>query len=252
MELGIKGRRALVTGASQGIGRAVALLLAKEGAKVTVIARRDSELSAVVEEMGGEAAGHEAVVADLMEPGIPALVASETLERHGFVDIVINNVGGTLGHKDPVGPVEDWAKVWMYNMGIAVEINSVLAPEMIKKKWGRIVHISSISAVSVRGSTPYASAKAALNAYVLGVGRSLATEGIVMTAVMPGAITAPGGHWEKVEKEDPRKYNDFIRHHMAVGRLGTAEEIAPLTVFLCSDQVTFAQAAVMPLDGGTM
>jgi 3-oxoacyl-[acyl-carrier protein] reductase len=123
---------------------------------------------------------------------------------------------------------------------------------MIGQKWGRVVHISSISAESLRGSAPYGAAKAYLNAYVKGLGRAVAPSGVVVSAVMPGAIWAEGGHWDRMRKERPEVEPDFLRHHHAIGRLGTAEEIAPAVLFLASRHVTFAPAAIVPIDGGTM
>lgn len=252
MDLGIKGKRVLVTGASQGIGKAVALAFANEGCRVSVIARRENRLKELVKEMGVESKGHSYYAGDLMKKGEPAAAVNKLISKNGNFEIVVHNVGGTLSLKNPLALAEDWCRVWYHNVGIAIEINMLVVPSMQKQKWGRVIHISSISAESVRGSTPYAAAKAYLNAYVKGVGRSFAKDGIVFSAIMPGAIFAEGGHWDNIRKTNPEMEKDFLRHHHAIGRLGTPEEIASFAVFMASKHVTFAAASVIPVDGGTM
>jgi len=252
VDLGIAGQRVLITGASQGLGRVAAGDFAREGCRVAVVSRRADRLRSLVDEMGGEAAGHAMVAADLMTPGEPARAVQALTAAGGAFNIVIHSVGGTMALKDPLSPADAWAQVWRYNVGVAIEINNEIVPGMVARGYGRIVHVSSISATSVRGSTPYAAAKAYLNAYVTGVGRSLAPNGIVMSAVMPGAFESEGGHWGNIRKNNPAMMADFLRHHHAIGRLGTPEEISPFLLFMASRFVTFATAAVLAVDGGTM
>jgi len=259
MNLGIKGKKVLITGASQGIGKKIAFAFAKEGCKVSIIARREKKLKRVVEQMGGRKRGHDYFSIDLMEKRAPEKAVQELTKKNGYYDIVVHNVGGTLNVKDPLSPAEDWFKVVHFNVGISMEINRLLVPYMQKQKWGRIINISSISGVALRGSAPYGAAKAYFNAYTKVLGRALAKDGIVVSALMPGAINAPGGPWDENSphnKKDQeaffRKRSDFLRHHHAIGRLGTAEEIAPFAVFMASEQVSFASTSLIPIDGGTM
>ena len=258
MDLGIKDKRVLITGASQGIGRAIALEFSKEGCRVAVVARREKELKELVEEIGREEKRHTYFAVDLMKKAEPTRVVKE-LAKEGNFDIVVHNLGGTLGVKNPLATVEDWNKVWQLNVGIAIEMNALLIQPMKKQKWGRIIHISSISAETLRGSAAYGVAKAYVNAYTKVLGRAVAQDGIVVSALMPGAIYAKGGHWDEeseINSKDKenflKKREDFLRHHHAIGRLGTAEEIAPFAVFMASKYVTFAQTSIIPIDGGTM
>lgn len=252
MDFGIQNKRALVTASGQGIGEAVAIALAKEGVKISLTGRDESKLKNVLARIGGEKQGHDYIAADLLERGAPTDVAKECIQRHGVMDLIVHNVGGTLEVKDPLAPIEDWNRVWQFNVGIPVEMNSVLVPPLKAKGWGRIVHMSSISAVFLRGSVPYASAKAALNAYSIALARNLAPSGIVVSAIMPGAVYGKGGHWERLCAKAPEGAADFVKHHMALGRLGTPEEVAPFVVWLCSMQAVFASGALVPVDGGTM
>ncbi len=260
MDLGIKNKRVLITGASQGIGYTIAKAFANEGCRISLIARREEELQKIVEELGGKTAGHSYYAIDLMEPGAPTKAIQELTKKESQpFDIIIHNLGGTLNIKDLLAPTNDWQKVWQFNVGIAIEINNLLIPKMQEKKWGRIIHISSISAESLRGSAPYGAAKAYLNAYTKCLGRVVAQDNIVISALMPGAIYSEGGHWDEnaphniIDKEVFfKKRSDFLRHHHAIGRLGLAEEIAPFAVFMASNQVTFASGSIIPIDGGTM
>jgi 3-oxoacyl-[acyl-carrier protein] reductase len=256
MDLGIAGKQVLVTGASQGIGREIALAFAREGCKVIIIARREKELQDALATFPGS--GHGCIAADLLAKGTASAVAKDALERFGTIDIVVHNLGGTLEVKDVLSPADDWERVWRLNVGVAIDMNHVLVPPMQEQEWGRIIHISSISGESLRGAAPYGCAKAYVNAYTKVLGRALAKDGIIVSAILPGAIYAPGGHWDENAPHNHdkeaffRKRNDFLRHHHAVGRFGTADEIAPFAVFLASKHVTFAQGAIVPVDGGTM
>lgn len=252
MDLGLCGRRALVTGASHGIGRAVAIGLAREGCQVSVVARRQVELQQVVDEMGGRIAGHDYVAQDMMEFGAPRSVVHTLVDRHGPIDIVAHSIGGTLGLKNILSPSEDWARVWHVNVGIAMDVNNEVLPHMQRQRWGRIIHISSISAQLVRSSPLYAMAKAALNTYTVVLGRAMAKNGVVVSAIMPGAIRVPGNHWDQALQARPDDVDDFLRHHQLIGRLGTPDEIAAFAVFLASQRASFATACVIPVHGGTV
>ena len=252
MELGLEGKNALVVGSSKGIGRSIALRLADEGARVTGVARSPELLTTLEDELVERSPmDHATIVADVMAEDAAALARS-LVELRGAFDIVIHNVGGSLVSRDPLGIVDEWQQAWMFNAGSAISMNHVLLPPMVEQGWGRAVHISSISAVMLRGNPLYACAKAFLNAYVTTVGRSLASSGVVMTAVMPGAVTFSGSYWDTYQRTDPARCEDFLRHHQAAGRFGTTDEIANAVLFLASEQASFMQAAIVPVDGANM
>ncbi|MBI5576928.1 MAG: SDR family oxidoreductase [Deltaproteobacteria bacterium] len=252
MNLGLTEKSALVVGGSRGLGRAIALGLAREGARVAIVARSASAIERTVEAMGGEANGHRGISMDLVPDGSPeALVAR--LEEMGInrIDILIHNLGGTLQVGDPLCGVSDWRKVWRLNLEIAIDINRRLIPKMKERGWGRIVHVSSVAAVLNHGSLPYGTVKAALNAYVKNLGAVLAPHGVVACGIMPGAILYEGSDWEKRSRDNPSQAAEFLNGKIAIGRFARPEEIASLAVFLSSEQASFFCGDVLPVDGGS-
>lgn len=257
MDLGIKGKRVLITGGSRGIGAAVAKDFAAEGCKVSIVSRDEEGLKQKIQEIGGKAKGHDHIVSDLRDRGEPTRVAREIIARHKKVDIVVHNVGGGLGPKDHFGKIEDWINVWQFNVGIAIEMNAVLVPPMKQRRWGRVVHVSSIvaelgdpSLKSLGGSLPYAAAKAYLNAYIKGLAREVAKDNVVVSGVMPGVVLSKGKHWDKVRKERPALVEEFLDLYYPVGRFGSAEEISPFVLLLASQKASFAAGAIVPVSGG--
>lgn len=250
MELGISGKRALVTGAGRGLGESIAIKLAKEGARVAVVSRTRSDLSELLKKMGGREKGHYMIACDLTAAGAPEKVVTELKGNFGAPDILVNNLGGTLDITDPLCSIDDWQKVWRFNLGVAIELNLLLVPTMRERHWGRIVHISSISGVENQGPVTYCAAKAALNAYVRSLGRFLAPDGIVLTAVLPGAVFTEGGYWDAASKEHPEHVQKYLAERMAIHRFGRPEEISNLVAFLCSEHASFCIGSIVPVDGG--
>lgn len=250
MNFGLRGKKVVVTGGSRGLGRSIVTALANEGAIIAVIARDSKELRSIIVEIGGEKAGHIGIALDLMQENAGLLLKEQIINGFGWPDIVIHNVGGTLGIRDTFSSSNEYEQVWRFNVGVAMELNNIFVPHMKQKKWGRIVHISSIAAVTVDASLPYCVAKASLNAYVKGLGREVAKFGIIANAVMPGPIIFDGGHWDMMAKEKPEIYQKFLLEKMPGGKIGKPEEISSLVTFLCSEQATYFAGAILAADGG--
>ena len=151
MELNLKNKLALVTASGRGIGRAIALSLAKEGCKVAVVARTESNIENVLKEMGKTKKGHFGVALDLTKEGAPQKLVKALQKDFGLPGIVVHNLGGTLGITDPFCSLQDWRRMYRFNFEVAVELNIALIPPMVKKKWGRVVHISSLPVWKIRG-----------------------------------------------------------------------------------------------------
>jgi 3-oxoacyl-[acyl-carrier protein] reductase len=252
MDLGLANKNALVIGGSRGLGKAIALGLSREGARVGVVARSPVDINKTIESMGGEAKGHWGISRDLMPDRSPNELMDELVAlKKNDVDILIHNLGGTLQIGDPFCELSDWRKVWRLNLEIAIDLNRHIVPIMKEKGWGRIIHISSVAAVLNHGSLPYCTVKAALNAYVKNLGAILAPHGIVATGIMPGAVMSEGSRWEKTLQESPAKIEEFLNNKIAIKRFATPEEISAFVVFLSSGKASFFCGNILPIDGGS-
>lgn len=253
MKYDLNGKKVLILGASKGIGRAIAKGFARENACIVAIARSESLLKEVAAScMAQGAESFYYVVKDLMQTDTKAL-AKELLEQYGGVfDVIVHNVGGSLVSRDYLAGADEWNYALKFNATAAIDMNSVLIPPMVERGYGRVIHISSISAIMLRGNPLYASAKAFLNAYVTTVGRMLAPSGVVLCSVMPGAVSFPGSYWDKFVQEGHPRVNDFLRHHQAINRFGTPEEIANVVMFMASEAASFMTATNIPVDGANM
>lgn len=239
-----------MTGAGRGIGRSTASCLAREGASVAVVSRTGSDLEGLFAEIGGKERGHYGVPMDLTEEEAPGKLAELLEGNFGFPDGVVHNLGGTLDVTDPFCSVQEWRKVFRLNLEVAIELNYLLIPSMMEKKWGRIIHVSSISAMENHGPVTYCAAKAALTAYARSLGRILAPDGVVVSAVLPGAVYTEGGYWDLASKNQPDHAQKYLNERMAIHRFGTPDEISHLITFLCSEQASFCIGSVIPVDGG--
>jgi 3-oxoacyl-[acyl-carrier protein] reductase len=250
MDLGLTGRLALVTGASRGIGRAIATELAAEGARLILVARDEEALNRLRDSLPGGAERHVAFPLDLMAPDAPEGLARTVLDRWGPPPVVVHNLGGSLGVTDPWAPASEWARVWRFNLGVVIDLNRAFLPPMVERKWGRVVHLSTLSTVTYAGHAPSVSSKLALNGYVKSIGREVAPHNVILSAVAPGAIEVEGRYLARLRKENPPALEEYFRHHLAARRLGQPEEVARVVAFLCSDHASFMTGAIVGIDGG--
>jgi len=250
MDLGITDRLALVTGASRGIGRAIALELAREGARVVLVARSEEGLEAVRREMTAPDK-HHVVALDLMAEG-GVQVLADKLAKLGGPEIMIHNLGGGAGVQQVFASAEDWKRAWQFNVGIGHELNRLLIPEMIQRRWGRIVHLSTLSTTTYQGNAAYVSAKCALDGYVKTVSREVSKHGVILSAVAPGAIALEGRYFAKILQSDPAAVEDYFDKHLPIRRFGTAQDVAATVAFLSSEHASYMAGAIVAVDGGWM
>ncbi len=171
MDLKIKNKTALIIGASKNIGKSISIALAKEKVSLIMVARSREKLTKLKEEVDKYSTNNIIIQSDLsIKSNINKLI-NKINKKCKNIDIIVHNLGGSLGVKYPFSPSSKWLKVWNINLGYLIDINNFFIPKMIQNKWGRIVHISSAITTSFDGYSPYASAKCALEGYIKSVSK---------------------------------------------------------------------------------
>jgi len=244
MDLQLKGKTALVTGASMGIGRAIAKQLAAEGVTCAIAARRRSLLDTLADEI--KAAGGPAphpIEVDMMQEGAPEKLAAEALKALGRIGILINSAGGS--RPLPVdAPEERWNEAMTLNFTRLRQLTHAVLPDMVKNRWGRIVNITGKS--EPEGLNAAFSAKAAVHAWSKGLSREIGQHGITINCIPPGRIMS-----EQIRRNYPEAYREeHSKKEIPVGRYGEPEELGVLAVFLASPLAAYITGTVMPVDGG--
>jgi len=259
MDLGLKGKVALVTGASSGIGRAVALCLAQEGANIVVNGRDSARVKAVAGEVKDYGAHALPVLADItLADGVKKMVA-DTIDRFGRVDILVNNAGTSL-IRDPLKlPDEEFRyEVELMFFAVVRACNEVI-PHMKKTGWGRIINISSVYGKQPGGLFDYDAIKAAVNMLTKDFANLLAKDNILVNAVCPGPIRtplweAPGGGGDQLGKVLGMSGKEAMawvaEQHIPLGHFGLPEDIAHMVAFLASDKANFITGQAINVDGG--
>jgi 3-oxoacyl-[acyl-carrier protein] reductase len=254
MDLGLDGKVALVTGASRGIGRAIALGLSAEGCAVVLCARGAADLDAAVAEArarrGGAGAAALGVVADVTTAAGAAAVVDAAVAAHGGVDVVVNNVGGSGARDFASATEDDFRAVLDRNLFPALRVSQAALPHLRRRGGGVIVMIASIYGRESGGGPSYNVAKAGEIALAKAMARELARDGIRVLSVAPGSVLFPGGGWDRRQKADPEGIAAFVARDIPSGRFGRPEEIADVVTFLCSPRAGWITGACIPVDGG--
>ena len=248
MDLGISGKTALVTGASRGLGAAICRSLDSAGVRVIACSRNVNHLKNLVHSL--TPSNHLYFVTDLSTFESTRELIRELDDQKIQIDIIVNNVGGNLNLTSPLMPSEDFWKVMHFNMSAAIELNSHFIPAMQQKNWGRICHISSISALENQGPPAYCAAKAALNAYLRSLARFVCPDNVIITGIMPGAVLTEGGYWDDAQRDRPEHVSKYLKERMAIQRFGTEKEISEAVAFMVSEHASFLVGSILLADGG--
>jgi 3-oxoacyl-[acyl-carrier protein] reductase len=239
-------QNAVITGAGRGIGRAVAVRLADEGARVACVSRSEENAKRTADEINkARANAAKAYTADVADRAAVQKVGAQILEEFGKVDILVNNAGVTRDALAMRMSIEDWDTVINTNLRGAFNFIQAILRSMVKQRSGRIINISSVIAlIGNAGQTNYAASKAGLIGLTKSLARELASRNITVNAVAPGFITTDmtAGLSDEIK--------NTIRSKIPLGRTGTPEDIANAVTFLASAEASYVTGQVLCVDGG--
>lgn len=244
MDFGIAGKTAVVTGASKGIGRSIALSLGFEGVRLAIVARRRELLQELSEELTAGGAEKPVIIEqDVMKEEGPAEIADAALEGLGSVDILVNNAGGSRSFGLDATE-EQWEEALTLNFTRPRQLTHRLLGQMMDRGWGRIINITGKS--EPEGINGAFAAKAALHSWAKGLSREVGKSGITVNSIPPGRIMS-----EQILRNYTPEYREWqSEHEIPVGEYGKPEDIANLVCFLASPLARYITGAVVPVDGG--
>ncbi len=260
MELGLRGRAAIVTGASRGIGRQVAKDLAAEGCGVLVCARGEADLSEVAAEIVEAGGRAKAMAVDVTDPAAADEIVGACIERLGRLDVVVNNAGGAQPKRLEELTDADWRAGLEVNFLAAARLSVAAVPVLRKAGWGRLVHVASVSGREPDPLfAPYSAAKAALLNLSTALSRAYAADGVLSSCVVPGitvtelvAANARATADRTGASTEEVMAKMLAKHDVAAGRFGDPAEVSAAVLFLASEQARWITGATLEVDGGTL
>jgi 3-oxoacyl-[acyl-carrier protein] reductase len=251
LDLALKDRVAVVTGASRGLGLASAAALVAEGCRVAICARGEARLAEAAAELR-RTRGDDAVLAvraDLTVADDVERFLARTVETFGRLDILVNNVGLARGGGIVDTGEAEWREAIDHTLFPAIRASRLAVPHMRRQGGGSIIMIASIWGRESGGRMTYNAVKAAEISLAKSMARELARDNIRVNSVAPGSILFPGGSWDRRQKDDPHGIADFVMRELPFGRFGRPEEVGTVVAFLASPCASWISGASLPVDG---
>ncbi|MBN8253336.1 SDR family oxidoreductase [Priestia flexa] len=246
MDLNLKGKKVLITGGTKGIGQAIAVLFAEEGADVAVAARGEDDL----ERLSQRFTNIRTYKVDVTKQDERIQLIENVVKDFQGIDILINNAGGSNGGQALETDLSLFYEAMELNYFSAVHLSKLAAEYMKERKTGSIVNITSIFGRESGGKVTYNNAKSALISFTKSFADEMISYGIRVNSIAPGSILHETGNWKKRLEENPEKINQFVKNEIPAGRFGTVEEVANAVVFLASEKASWIVGASLNVDGG--
>ena len=252
MDLGLTDKVAIVTGASRGIGKGIALTLAAEGCRIATCARGEEALQAAAAEIRARGVDVLALPLDLTDAEAAQRLVEATMQRFGRIDVLVNNVGGNRRKPFAETTDDDWDTILELNLKAHLRCSRAVIPPMKAAGGGAILFVSSIFGREAGGPglSIYNTTKSALISVAKIMALELAPDGIRVNSLAPGSIRFPGGSWDRRVQADPEGMKTFVEQNLPIGRFGTAEEVAAVATFLVSERASLVTGACLNVDGG--
>lgn len=242
MTIELEGKVALVTGASRGIGRDIAARFVEAGAKVALVARNRDALQDTASDLGDKTFPF---VADVADSESIRETVSAVEQDIGPIDILVNNAGVTRDGVLVRVSEEDWDRVLDTNLKGAFNTTKVVARGMMKRRWGRVINITSVvGVIGNRGQVSYAASKAGLIGFTKSIAKELASRNILANAIAPGFMDT------NMTRDLSDEQRDALLSQIPLGKLGTGDDVASVALFLASEMASYITGQVLVVDGG--
>jgi 3-oxoacyl-[acyl-carrier protein] reductase len=251
MELELRGKVALVTGGSRGIGLRTARLFAEEGCHCAICGRDPAPLAAAADELRQKGVSVAAIQGDVTQPAQAAQIVEQCVDTLGGIDILVNNVGGATGGRLLEATDDDWLRTFELNVFQIVRMTRLAVPHLRQRGGGAVVNVASISGWQAQlvGTAQYGASKAAAIFMTERLALELVHDQIRVNIVSPGSIIWEGGSWDRFRQRNPQSFDAYVRDGFPMGRLGKPEEVADVIVFLASPRAHWINGRHIPVDG---